>query len=364
MARPYAATEDGWALAKRGKKAIAFKVAETGDNVPVGTQRDLGCSYVPVKASVVAFKAWVARFRAASRGENPLLTAILDDNLARLEREGHTWRTTQTRYRRLAAFFGSVGVKDVSHALCQAYAKAAQEMLSPWTIWGDLNALRSALRSAWQSKVIDAPCHEYVWNIAKPSGRERTITPEEFWRWYDAATSQHIRLFLVIALLTSARHEAICQLRWEHVDFEKGLIDFAASMRERKSVLDKGWQKNRAVVAITDTLRSYLVAAREVAQTAYVIEYQGKAVEHCREGCARARKAAGLSDDVSPHVLRHTAATWAEAAGIDIERVAMMTGHADKRVLEQIYVHRSGEGSRSAVEAVEKQLGPRLRVIK
>jgi integrase len=63
-------------------------------------------------------------------------------------------------------------------------------------------------------------------------------------------------------------------------------------------------------------------------------------------------------------VLRHTAATWAVEGGIDVDKVADMTGHADRRTLEGIYVHKSGQSSRTAVEAVEKKLGGRLRVVK
>lgn len=364
MARQYAAEEDGWALAKRGDAAKAIKVRETGDGVPLGTIRDLATPYQPVTAAKTAFRAWLGRFRQANRGANPPVSDILADNLMRLEREGHTTRTTATRYARLKRFF-AVGVKDVSHELCESYARTQEaEGYSPHTIWGDLNCLRSALKSAFERKKIDHPCHVYCWNIAKPPGRKVVITPDEFWRWYDHATSAHIRLFLVIALMTSARHEAICQLKWDHVDFETGVIDFTASMRNKRGVADKGYQKARAKVVMTATLRGFLLAARAVARSSHVIEYQGLSVKNCESGCTSARIAAGLPAGVTPHILRHTAATWAVESGIDVDRVAEMTGHADRRTLETIYVHRTGKGSQAAVEAVETKLGGRLRVVK
>lgn len=365
MARQYAAEKDGWALAKRGKKAVAVKVRETGDGVPLGSQRDLVVPYEPRMAAKAAFVAWVDRVGAASRGVNPLVKDILAVNLERLDREGHTVRTTATRYKRLVTMFGSVGVKDVSQKLCQDYAvQMERDGYSANTIWGDLNSLRSALKSAYQTKQIDAPCHEFVWNVAKPEGRTRVLTPDEFWAWYDGATSAHLRLFLVVALLTAQRHEAILELKWDHVDFDAGLIDFAAGMRDRRTVADKGYQKNRAVVSMTGTLRAYLLAAKAVAKTAFVIEYQGRRVLNCGEGCRAAREAAGLENDVTPHVLRHTAITWAEAGGVNIETLAQMSGHKDKRVLESVYLHRDGHGSKPAVDAVEAKLGVRFRVVK
>lgn len=367
MARTYADEQHGWALAKRGKAAKAIKIAETGDGVPLGTVRDIGVPYQPITAARVAFRAWVDRFMRANRGDNVTVASILDDNLARLARENKTTRTTSVRHDRLKKFF-VIGVADVSHELCQQYAQEMdKDGYSAHTIWGDLNSLRSALRSAYQRKKIKEPCHEFVWNVAKPAGRQNQLTPEQFWKWYDAAKSDHIRLFLLIGLLTGQRHEAICQLRWDHVDFERNLIDFRASKRKRQSVLDKGFQKERGIVHIGDTLRTALLTAKQRAVSNYVIEYQGRPVlasGGCSGGCRVAREKAGLPDWVVPHILRHTAATWAEAEGIDIETVAQMTGHRDTRVLAEIYVHRSGKKSKAAVEAVEKRLGAKLRTVK
>lgn len=372
MARQYAAEQDGWALAKRGKQAKAIKVRETGDGIPVGTQRDLGVPYEPTTVAKTTFRVWVERLKSVSYGNNPPISVVLARNLDRLAAEDKTTESTRSRYKRMVAFFGpNVTAADVSHTLCQDYAKhaAAQGRLNAMSVWGDLNALRSALRWAYSSGLIDQPRHERCWNIAKPEGRTEQLTPDEFWRWYDAATSAHIRLFLLIALLTSQRHTAICELKWVHVDFERGFIDFEAGMRKKsgtsRSILSKGYQKNRAIVAMTDTLRAALVGAKAVAQTPYVIEYQGRRCARVTEGVVNARVAAGLPKWVTPHVLRHTAASWA-AEKMDVEEVAYLTGHKDRRTLEGVYIHRrDGEKSRAAAEAVEAALGGRkLRVVK
>lgn len=372
MARQWADKQDGWALAKRGKAAKAIKIEETGDGVPVGTQRDLGCTFQPLTASKQKFRAWVAALLKATHGDNRALSDVLAWNLGRLEEEGHTTRTTDQRYKRLIAFLGEgFGILDLNVKRCKDYASHMErEGYAPNTIWGDLNVLRSALKKAYQYEEIAKPVHEHLWNVNKPGGREGVVmSPEQFWAWYDGCTSHHLRLFLMLALLTAQRHEAICQLRWDHCDFDEGTVDFTASMRKRRSVKDKGYQKDRAVVHMTETLRGYLVDAKQVAKTEYVIEYQGRPIlghMGVSDGVRAARASAGLPDWVTPHVLRHTAATWAEDDGLDLHAIARMTGHREERTLKGVYLHgkKTGKGSQQAVEAVEKRMGGRLRVVK
>jgi integrase len=47
-----------------------------------------------------------------------------------------------------------------------------------------------------------------------------------------------------------------------------------------------------------------------------VCHYDGVQVKKLRRSWATIRKAAGLGDDVTPHVLRHTCVTWLLQAGV------------------------------------------------
>lgn len=49
-----------------------------------------------------------------------------------------------------------------------------------------------------------------------------------------------------------------------------------------------------------------------------VIEWNGKPVRSVRKGFEAAVKAAGLSADVTPHILRHTCATWLMQGGANL----------------------------------------------
>lgn len=57
-----------------------------------------------------------------------------------------------------------------------------------------------------------------------------------------------------------------------------------------------------------------------------------------QKAVAAAAKAAGITSDVHPHILRHSFATHTLESGVDIKRVQELLGHADVKTTE-IYLH-------------------------
>jgi integrase len=56
--------------------------------------------------------------------------------------------------------------------------------------------------------------------------------------------------------------------------------------------------------------------------------------------------------DVTPHTLRHTAATWAAMAGVPMDEIARLLG-ASVTVVEKIYAKWHPEYLRRAVQALD-----------
>jgi integrase len=69
-----------------------------------------------------------------------------------------------------------------------------------------------------------------------------------------------------------------------------------------------------------------------------VVEWNGKPVLSIRKAFGRVRDDAGLGEDVTPHILRHSAITWAMQAGADPWEVAGYFG-ATREVIERVYGH-------------------------
>lgn len=74
------------------------------------------------------------------------------------------------------------------------------------------------------------------------------------------------------------RAEAILDLKWKQVDFERKVIDF-------NPVVPRLGMKNRARARMGPKLLAALPSAKEAALSDYVIEFAGGKVESVKKGC-------------------------------------------------------------------------------
>src|SRR4029077_3605360 len=94
-----------------------------------------------------------------------------------------------------------------------------------------------------------------------------------------------------------------------------------------------------------------------------VVEWNGEPVESVRKGFAAAVRAAGLSSKITPHILRHTCATWLMHNGVDLWDAAGFLGMTVKQLAEN-YAHHHPDVQREAAEALGGQNGERNNVNK
>jgi integrase len=83
----------------------------------------------------------------------------------------------------------------------------------------------------------------------------------------------------------------------------------------------------------------------------YVITYGGLPVAKMRRAWHSARRAAGLGPEVTPHILRHTFASWAVQAGHSFAKIAAALGTTEGAV-EATYAHLSPDALREVVASV------------
>ncbi|WP_254437311.1 tyrosine-type recombinase/integrase [Ruegeria arenilitoris] len=81
-------------------------------------------------------------------------------------------------------------------------------------------------------------------------------------------------------------------------------------------------------------------------------EWAGEPMKSIKKGFKAAAVAAGLPD-VSPHVLRRTAAVHMAEAGIPMDEIAQFLGHSDTRITASVYARYSPEHLRKAASALE-----------
>jgi integrase len=207
------------------------------------------------------------------------------------------------------------------------------------TILRELVTLRAALRFAKTEKWIkEVPFIEVP---SQPKPRDRWLTRDEADRLLSESQALHVRTFLAVCLYSAARSTAVLELTWDRVDPVAGVIDFGTV----------AGGKGRAIVPIADSLRPYLLKAQSAATCRFVVEHGSKRVGSVKTGVRAAARRAKLTG-VSPHVLRHTAATWMAMAGVPIEQIARMLGHSDPRVTWRTYAKYAPDYLRAAVAAL------------
>ena len=228
---------------------------------------------------------------------------------------------------RISPDLGHLRPYQITAQQCEAYAERRRRQGGgDGTIRRELGIMRAALRAA------DKHTPAVVKMPESPAPRDRHLTRKEFGRLLAAARSPHIRLFIILALSTGGRAGAILELTWDRIDIQRGRIMLAKEGQRGR--------KGRATVPMTNSAREALLGAQRAATTDHVIEYAGQPVASIKKSFQRAAERAGLHD-VSPHVLRHTAAVWMIEGGASIEEVAQFLGHSDLKTTYRIYARYS-----------------------
>jgi integrase len=182
--------------------------------------------------------------------------------------------------------------------------------VSNGTIIREIGVLRSALKCAKTNKLIDY-IPEVPLPVKTPPPRHKWIKKNEASNILQECEHLHLKLYFMLALYTAARRGAILSLTWDYIDLEHNIIDYGKGTGN----------KRRPVVPIHPNLKSELIEARKISISNYVIEYNGLPIKSIRTSFYQACKRAGVNG-VTPHVLRHTSATWMALDGVPMSRIA------------------------------------------
>ncbi|MBP2302775.1 tyrosine-type recombinase/integrase [Azospirillum picis] len=316
----------------------------------------------------------------AAHGVELTVGRLLDDYIKSREGKIKAHERLGFAVARLRPHFGPLTIPMLSEGIYDAYVASRRRAgIKNGTIRKELVVLRTALNRAVNLRIIEA--YPPIEMPRTPASKNRWMTHDEFDALLDAAASQHMRVYLHLAIATAARKGAILELTWDRVDFERGLIDLRVSEDDDGRQVEET-KKRRARIPMTPTLRQVLMDAREAATTDYVVEYRGGPVVDVKKGFREACVRAGFTYTVldkdgnpvvskygnplvrhkfSPHDLRHTAASWMIQSGVAEEEVARYLGDTVQMV-RRVYGHHSPEFLARAAAAVD--VGARRRAKK
>lgn len=250
--------------------------------------------------------------------------------------------------RNLKTFFGSTLAEQCTISKQQAYVDHKREIgYGVESIRRDLSVLSAALRRAVKHNKLDRAPPFLTLTPAPP--RERWLARDEVARLFRRLRrkrSRHVLLFARLALYTGARTMAILDLTWDRVNFQTGIIDFNVPGRRIT-------KKRRVAVRMTPVLRRALVATKRRSRSTHVISWAGNRLDRVAKAFIQACIDVGL-DDVSPHVLRHTFASWAVQKGVPIYAVGKALGQTVASTTER-YAKLAPDDIAAVMEAVRRK---------
>jgi len=144
---------------------------------------------------------------------------------------------------------------------------------------------------------------------------------------------------------TGVRVHEVVSFRCDDIDLAGRTIRLLGKgRRERQVFLTNDW--------ITDLTEAYLQARSTLdlshPRLLFNLHYELLTTAAMRSRLAKAAAAAGITSRITPHMLRHTAATQLIEAGVDIRYIQRLLGHASLSTTE-IYTHVSDQSLKRVV---------------
>ncbi len=270
----------------------------------------------------------------------------------------------------VAAFERHVGrraqVSGIDRDCVVAFVEALQDAgLSPPSVRRRVAAVRGFCRWMLASQMIP---EDPLAGLTLPTGRRRTL-PRVVADQELAALFRHLRtaahivgdarpqalqarphqsttlLGAALMLATGIRVHETVGIRCADVDLDGSSIRILGKgRRERHVFLPDAWLTRFTAVYLR--VRGELSISH--AQLLFNSAYQPMTTQAMRSRLAKAADAAGLTASVTPHMLRHTAATRLIEAGVDIRYIQRLLGHASLATTE-LYTHVSDSALRRVI---------------
>lgn len=288
---------------------------------------------------------------------------------------------TAARLDKILDFFGEMTLAEINGKLCRSYVATRSTEAAARRELEDLRAAINYCRK--EGYTTAAPT---ILLPEKRAARERWLTRGEAaaliwaaWRmkqsWRgqksDRRTGRHLARFILVALYTGTRSGAVCGAAVRPTE-GRGYVDLDSGVFHRRGDGAKRTKKRQPPVRLPDRLLAHLRRwsrtdldiktkgrcksvniGRKISQD-FVVEWNGRPVKSIKKSFRKARIIAGLGPDVTPHIFRHTAATWLMQAGTDLWQAAGFLG-VTVDVLVDIYGHHHPDFQIEAAENITKK---------
>lgn len=333
-------------------------------------QQGTGCGPDDAGAAEQRLAEYIARkhvAQTAEAGERRASEVQIADVVALYARDvaGTHSRPKETagRLKALLGFFGTKTLSQINRGLCRDYA---EHRGSAAAARRDLEDLRAAINhfhaEGHVREIVKVPLPE------RSPARDRWLTRQEAaqllrtaWRMrerqLDAETGRYVRRhvarFILVGLYAGRRAGAIVEAALQPEE-GRGFIDLKTGVFYPKQRLRKT-KKRQPPIILPRRLLAHLRRWKKNGAR-YVVEWNGAPITRMAKAFRATVKAAGLGPDVTPHILRHTAATWMMQRGADPWAASGYLGMSLETLI-QVYGHHHPDHQKSAWSVFDRPGG-------
>jgi integrase len=202
-----------------------------------------------------------------------------------------------------------------------------------------INIGKAALNRALKRGELAHRPHILTVAVGRSPPMGRPLDVPELRRVYWNA-QPHVQAFILWALGTGARPQAVLELHSRQIEFEFGIVHLNPPEREQVP------RKYRPTVRIPDALWEEFEG--------WAVAYEGNPVKSIKTGLWRACDRGGVKR-CSPYSFRHTAARWMRRSGVPPWEVAAQLGHSvgKEYAITERYAFYSPDYLSGAVQALD-----------
>jgi integrase len=349
-----------------------------------------GCALEDADGATQALRDYLASHYRPDTGTRSLANVACADvlmlYLTDLPADSPSRETIRYHCKALSVYWGDKSLADVRGSTCRKYVEfrtqngrsqfpqmkcaekpAQTRCVSTSTARQELKTLQAAINHWHRESPLEA-----VPKVSLPkaeSRRERWLTRDEVAALLRACRRlsreghraakgavqftdySHVQRFILIGVYTGTRHDRLIRIRWTPTK-DNGHYDAGRGVLHRRGSHERETTKRSPAVSVPARLQSHLGRWADLdgaVGRGWIVSYNGTRVLKMRRAWNTVREAAGLREDVTPHTLRHTAASWLlwgrEAKGarpaqkpLTIWETAEVLG-ADASTVEKVYGH-------------------------
>jgi len=289
----------------------------------------------------------------------PTFAAALQDFLMWSEHEHAACPATYRRYvtssKALKRYFRDVRLDQITpddverYKMSRARAKSPRtnRFLRPATINRELACLKAIFNRAIKDDVLIKNPVSRVKFLKEDNEQMRVINQEEQ-RRYITAASQPLQDIATLMLETGMRPEEVCRIRRENVHLERGYVfnPYGKTKAAKRKIPLNDMAAAILRVRLENDSGSYVFPGRGVGDAPIL------KVNNAHAGALKRSKVAPFR----LYDLRHTWATRAAMAGIDLVTLAAMLGHSRIQMVLR-YAHPTEEHQFRAMRKLEAFVG-------